>query len=350
MTTSYGGFTAIDDVHLEVGAGEFVALLGPSGSGKTTLLMSVAGFETPSGGRILVDGDDVTRLPPHRRGFGIVFQRYALFPHLSVARNVEYPLRMRGLPRAERRRAVREALDLVDLGPFAERRPHQLSGGQQQRVALARALVFRPPVLLMDEPLGALDRKLREQVQLEIRRLHRELGTTVLYVTHDQDEALVMADRIAVLKDGRIEQYDTPTGMYEAPASEFVAGFLGRTNVIAAKVVSGGPGRATVAVADRELPALVPADAEPPAPGAEVSLAVRPERIALADKPSDTSLPATVSEVIFSGATTSVVCETVGAQLAVELLSDGRTGRLQVGDTVHLSWGADAARLFPRRP
>jgi len=211
---AYGDSIAVEHVDLDVRAGELVTLLGPSGSGKTTLLMSIAGFAEPDTGCITLDGRDITTLAPHRRGIGVVFQQYALFPHLTIAENVAYPLAVRRVPPAQRKAAVTEALQLVRLEMLASRRPAQLSGGQQQRVALARALVFRPPVLLMDEPLGALDRKLRAEMQLEIRNIQRSLGITTVYVTHDQEEALVISDRIAVMHRGRIEQIDTPEFVY----------------------------------------------------------------------------------------------------------------------------------------
>ncbi len=236
----YGAHAALDRVSLEVEPGEFLTLLGPSGSGKTTLLMVLAGFTRPTSGRVLVGERDVTRLPPHQRDFGVVFQSYALFPHMTVAQNVAYPLRMRGRPRAEIARRVEEALALVRLDGMGERRPDQLSGGQRQRVALARAIVFEPRVLLMDEPLSALDKKLREAMQIEIRRLHERLGITTLYVTHDQREALTLSDRVAVIEGGRIRQLDPPRLLYEQPRSRFVAEFVGEATLLPIARVGGG--------------------------------------------------------------------------------------------------------------
>jgi ABC-type Fe3+/spermidine/putrescine transport system ATPase subunit len=227
LTRYYGETAAVREVSLAVGAGEFVTLLGPSGSGKTTTLMIVAGFVEPSAGDVRIGGRSVLGLPPHRRNLGVVFQSYALFPHMPVFDNVAFPLRMRRVDRTETRRRVAAALDMVQLGALAERRIHQLSGGQQQRVALARALVFEPPVLLMDEPLGALDRKLREQMQLEIKRLQRALGLTAIYVTHDQEEALLLSDRVAIMHEGAIHQVGAPAEVYERPATAFVADFVG---------------------------------------------------------------------------------------------------------------------------
>ena len=228
----YGGVTAVDRLSLEVASGEFVSLLGPSGSGKTTTLMMIAGFIIPSSGSILLDGKNITRLPPYRRNIGMVYQNYALFPHMTVGRNVAFPLRMRGVGRDEIARRVGRALELVQLKGLSERRPTELSGGQQQRVALARALVFEPPLLLMDEPLGALDKKLRQELQSEIKRIQRETRGTVIYVTHDQEEALSLSDRVVVLNHGRIEQVGPPGELYERPRTRFVAEFLGAANFL----------------------------------------------------------------------------------------------------------------------
>ena len=236
---SFGEVAALADVTLGVSAGEFVTILGPSGSGKTTLLKVIAGFETADLGRILVDGSDVTDLDPAQRNIGMVFQNYALFPHMSVARNVAYPLAMRRMARAEIAKRVAEALEMVELDGMAERLPKQLSGGQQQRVALARATVFQPRLLLLDEPFGALDRKLREQMQLEVRRLQRRLGLTTLFITHDQEEALVMSDRIAVMDKGRLQQVGLPHEIYEAPANPFIADFIGESNILTGVVEAG---------------------------------------------------------------------------------------------------------------
>jgi spermidine/putrescine ABC transporter ATP-binding subunit len=230
LRKSYGSVLAVRDVTIEVSPGEFLALLGPSGSGKTTLLMAVAGFDFPDSGQIEIGGEDVTWAAPHKRDLGMVFQRYTLFPHMSVLDNIAFPLRMRKVARAEREDRARAALKTVRLEGYGDRMPAQLSGGQQQRVALARAIVYNPKVLLMDEPLSALDKKLREEMQVEIKHLQRELGITVIFVTHDQTEALTMADRIAVLNFGELQQMGSPKELYERPASAFVAGFIGETN------------------------------------------------------------------------------------------------------------------------
>jgi putative spermidine/putrescine transport system ATP-binding protein len=252
IVKSYDGHArAVDDVSIDIARGEFVTLLGPSGSGKTTTLMMIAGFEAPTMGRIELEGRDLTRTKPYRRNIGIVFQNYALFPHMTVARNVAFPLRMRGVPQGEMRTRVADVLALVGLEAFADKHPRQLSGGQQQRVALARGLVFNPGVLLLDEPLGALDKNLREQMQVEIKRIHREVGITMVYVTHDQTEAMTMSDRVAVFKDGRLEQIGPPLDVYNRPATRFVGEFIGDSNFLS------GPG--------------------------DVDLLVRPERIRIVE-------------------------------------------------------------------
>ena len=232
LRKQFGDIVAVDDVDLEIARGEFFTMLGPSGSGKTTTLRLIAGFEMPDAGRVELAGRDVTGLPPYERDVNTVFQDYALFPHMTVAENVEYGLRVKGIGKREREQRAQQALELVDLGGHGSRRPIQLSGGQRQRVALARAIVNQPRVLLLDEPLGALDLKLRQQMQMELSNIQTELGITFIYVTHDQDEALTMSDRIAVFNDGRIEQVATPADLYEHPASEFVAGFVGTSNVV----------------------------------------------------------------------------------------------------------------------
>jgi putative spermidine/putrescine transport system ATP-binding protein len=242
VSKAFGDVIALADVSLGVAAGEFVTILGPSGSGKTTLLKVIAGFEAAETGSIRVDGSDVTDLDPALRNIGMVFQNYALFPHLSVARNVAYPLAMRGMAKGEIASRVADALEMVELGGMGERLPKQLSGGQQQRVALARATVFQPRLLLLDEPFGALDRKLRDQMQLEVRRLQRRLGLTTLFITHDQEEALIMSDRVAVMANGRLQQVGAPLEIYEAPANPFVADFIGESNIFSGTVEAGGEG------------------------------------------------------------------------------------------------------------
>ncbi len=238
LSRFYGSFTAVHDVNLQVSPGEFVTFLGPSGSGKSTTLMMIAGFTIPSQGDVRVDGRSIIAQPVHKRNIGMVFQNYALFPHLDVAGNVAFPLEMRNIPKAEIRERVARALRLVRLEDFGNRRPRQLSGGQQQRVALARALVFEPPILLLDEPLGALDAKLREEMKFELKQLHHKIGATILFVTHDQEEALTLSDRIVVFEEGGISQIGTPDELYNAPGNRFVADFIGETNLLSGPVDS----------------------------------------------------------------------------------------------------------------
>src|SRR5256886_3374586 len=247
---TYDGIARIvDKLDLDIMRGEFLTLLGPSGSGKTTTLMLLAGFETPTAGEILLEGKPLSRVPPYQRNIGMVFQNYALFPHMSVDENIGFPLSVRGVPAADIAKRVERALDMVQLGGFGKRRPGQLSGGQQQRIAVARALVFEPKLSLMDEPLGALDKQLREQMQLEIRRLHQRLGVTMVYVTHDQAEALTMSDRIAVFHRGKIQQLDTPEQMYEHPKNAFVARFIGENNRLGGTLEAVADGRCTIRIA-----------------------------------------------------------------------------------------------------
>ncbi|UFN48310.1 ABC transporter ATP-binding protein [Roseomonas sp. OT10] len=276
LTRRYGDFVAVQDVSLEVARGQFLTLLGPSGSGKTTILMMIAGFVEPTEGRIVLDGQDITGLPPEKRDFGMVFQGYALFPHMTVAENVAFPLLVRRLGRAERDAKVRAALDLVQLGRFAERRPSQLSGGQQQRVALARALVFDPALLLLDEPLSALDKKLRAELQDELKALHRRVGRTFINVTHDQEEALSLSDTIAILNHGHLVQQGAPGALYERPATRFVADFLGKSNFLTGTVEAAEAGTVALRVGGTRVLALGEAR-----PGETALLSLRPEKIAV---------------------------------------------------------------------
>ena len=279
LTRRYGSFVAVDDVSLEVGQGEFLTLLGPSGSGKTTILMAVAGFVAPSEGAVLLDGQDITPLPPEKRNFGMVFQGYALFPHMTVAENVSFPLRVRGMSRAERDQKVRGALDLVQLAAFADRLPKQLSGGQQQRVALARALVFDPNLLLLDEPLSALDKKLRAELQEELKALHRRIGRTFVNVTHDQEEALSLSDRIAILNHGKLVQAGAPGALYDRPRTRFVADFLGKSNFLEGVVRQAHPGGFMLEAGAAQLVVALPESEPSPATGARSLLSLRPEKI-----------------------------------------------------------------------
>jgi spermidine/putrescine ABC transporter ATP-binding subunit len=307
LTRWFGQLAALAELTLDVERGEFLTILGPSGSGKTTTLNLIAGFDYPTGGAIHLDGRPITWEPAYRRGIGMVFQNYALFPHMTVADNVAFPLRMRRVGALEVASRVGRALELVRLADLGARYPRQLSGGQQQRVALARAIVYEPSVLLMDEPLGALDRKLRGEMQFEIRRLHHELGTTVVYVTHDQDEALSMSDRIAVLRQGRLEQHASPRELYDRPATRFVAAFVGDANFLSATVVADGAGvAALVPTLNQRVPIRAARELKP---NDRVTISVRPEHIRLRPPPVDPGDPATlrVGETIFLG--DAVKCE-----------------------------------------
>lgn len=306
VTKTYGSFNALDRVTIDIGSGEFLTLLGPSGSGKTTLLMVLAGFTRATSGRVLVGGEDLTRVPPHKRDFGMVFQNYALFPHMNVFGNVAYPLRLRGASRAEIDKRVSRALDLVQLGTLGTRGIEELSGGQKQRIALARAIVFEPRVLLMDEPLSALDKNLREQMQIEIRALHENLGITTVYVTHDQREALTMSDRVVVVDAGRISQIDTPRAIYEHPANAFVADFIGESSLLPVSPVAGG-----YALAGQTLKTTT-------TPDKGAYLVVRPEKMEFAEpgmKDDYNLFSGTLRQVVYQG-------ETLLAQI---VLADGQT-------------------------
>lgn len=341
LTRRFGSVTAVDDVSLDVAAGEFIALLGPSGSGKSTVLMSLAGFDLPDAGQILIGGEDCTRLPPHRRNIGMVFQHYTLFPHLSVADNVAFPLRMRGIGRAERRRQAEAALDVVRLGGFGSRMPKQLSGGQQQRVALARAIVYRPRVLLMDEPLSALDKNLREEMQIEIKRLHSELGITIVFVTHDQGEALTMADRVAILKAGKVQQIAPARDLYERPANLFAAGFIGDMNMIS---VAWDGVAAHFGGSALELPPA--AAVSPVAPGAAM-LAVRPERVGIASADRPGAIAATVTDVIYGGAGTLVIAALTDGSPVRARAPSADLPPLSPGERIGLLIAREAALLYP---
>lgn len=336
-----GDVVAVHALTLAVRPGEFFSLLGPSGCGKTTTLRMIAGFEEPTTGRILLEGRDVTDVPPHRRDVNMVFQNYALFPHLTVWENVAFGPKRKKLPREEIRRRVGEALELVDLVGREKRRPDELSGGQQQRVALARALVNRPRALLLDEPLGALDLKLRQAMQLELKRIQREAGVTFVYVTHDQGEALTMSDRIAVMNAGRVEQLGTPREIYETPSTPFVAGFIGTSNVISAPLTRIDGALALLATpADERV--LVPLRVPVP-PGASISATVRPEKIRLSLHPPDDGgcrLLGVVREVVYLGtATQYVVATSVADQLVVYAQNDGTADLVPApGDRIWLWW------------
>ena len=336
----YGDLRAVDDLTLDVADGEFVVLLGPSGCGKTTTLRVVAGLVEPTSGTVWLGQHDVTRMPPWKRNAGLVFQSYALFPHLTVTENVAFGLEMRNIEPLERARRTRDALRLVRLAHMGERLPRQLSGGQQQRVALARALVFRPDVLLLDEPLSSLDAKLRQEVRVEIRELQRTLGLTTVMVTHDQEEALTMADRLVVMRDGAIRQVGTQRDLYERPADRFVAGFVGRASFIDGHFEAPGRFRTAGGVALR-------------CHGTEVgaaTLALRPERMSVATTARagmDNDVPGVVEFVSYLGAMVDVhVRISNHERVIVQVPSGGALAAVRVGEKVHVAWSAEQAIVF----
>jgi spermidine/putrescine transport system ATP-binding protein/putrescine transport system ATP-binding protein len=340
VSKRFGGIAAVDRVSLEIRRNEFFALLGPSGCGKTTLLRLLAGFERPSSGTILIDGQDLAGVPPNRRPVNMVFQSYAVFPHMSVEQNVAYGLRVDGLPRAETRRRVADALAMVRLGGFERRRPEQLSGGQRQRVALARALIKRPKMLLLDEPLSALDRKLREEMQLELVRLRREVGITFLIVTHDQEEALSMADRIAVMFDGRILQMAAPMELYEQPGCRRVADFIGTMNLFHGRVLATMDERLRIEVEGLGEIAL-PGDGRA---SGEVQLAIRPEKVRLSRQPPRDGLIAahgTIDQIAYFGDSSHVYVRTDGGlRITCNRANQSRVEEtpLTVGEPCWVSW------------
>jgi spermidine/putrescine ABC transporter ATP-binding subunit len=337
VSKSFGTVKAVDDLSLDIHGNEFYALLGASGSGKTTLLRMLAGFEAPTSGQILLAGKDVSNVPPNKRPVNLMFQSYALFPHMTVRANIAYGLEMEHLPKAEINARVDDILSVIELTAFANRKPDQLSGGQKQRVALARALVKRPQVLLLDEPLGALDKKLRGAMQLELKRLQHEVGITFIVVTHDQEEALVMADRIAILKDGKLLQSGTPRQVYEHPVNRFAADFIGVMNFF--------PGQAGPQGLRCEDGTLIAADA--PAYGSAMA-AVRPERIRLS--PGENSLSGTVTAVAYHGLDLQLHVQTTASPkpVIVRLTADiAEAQNVAQGDPVTLGWSAKDTRIFP---
>jgi len=339
LTKCFGDTTAVSTLSLDVAQGEFVSLLGPSGCGKTTTLQMIAGFEAPSEGRVVVNGRDITDTPANRRGIGIVFQSYALFPHMTVFQNVSFGLEMRGTARAEREGRVGEVLELVHLGAFARRYPRELSGGQQQRVALARALVINPELLLLDEPLSALDAKIREDMQIELRAIQRTVGTTTILVTHDQAEAMALSDRIAVMNQGRLVQVDVPYRTYEFPESVFVSGFLGKANLLPGEVVGEDGDELEVRVAPDRVFA-----APGPAPGQRVQLSLRPEKLVLVNA-GEGRLPGTVRARIFLGHHWVYQVDTPLGQWLVSRQNTGEEG-VPEGATVGVDWQTREVRVL----
>jgi len=333
---SFGSVVAVHNVDLEIRRGTIFSLLGPSGCGKTTTLRLIAGFERPDAGDVYIRGERVTPIPPYRRNFSMVFQSYALFPHLSVAENVAFGLRMRGMARSRRAEAVRDALALVKLDPLADRYPRQLSGGQQQRVALARAIVVKPAVLLLDEPLGALDKMLREEMQIELRSLQQRLGITAVFVTHDQEEALTLSDRVAVMRNGIIEQTGAPREIYDRPRTEFVAGFLGASNFIDGTVVAREGDTATVETSAGR--ASLRGDS---AIGQRVRIAIRPERLRM-ERFDGAGLPARVRDIVYRGPVTHFYLESAGGPL-ISYQQNAGANEWAVGDQVRCAWDPESA-------
>jgi putative spermidine/putrescine transport system ATP-binding protein len=330
-----GRVNVVEALDLDIARGEFLTLLGPSGSGKTTTLMMLAGFEAPTSGEIFLDGRSLASVPAHKRSMGMVFQNYALFPHMTVAENLAYPLRRRGVAKAEIAASIRRAVDMVKLTGLEERYPAQLSGGQQQRVAVARALIFQPALVLMDEPLGALDKNLREEMQLELKHLHAQLGTTVVYVTHDQSEALTMSDRVAVFHHGVVQQLDTPEAMYERPANSFVANFIGENNALPGRIEAREGEWARVRLETGEVVAALPVS---PAADGRTLVSIRPERLLLAGGDADGAnrIAARVVETIYFGDHVRLHVVAGGQKLMLKLKL-GAAASLAAGQEVALA-------------
>ena len=351
VTRRFGDFTAVDNVSIGIDAGEFFTLLGPSGCGKTTLLRMIAGFDLPDGGRVVLNGEDLAHRPPEQRPVRTVFQSYALFPHMTVEGNVAFPLRMAKTPAAEIPARIAAALEDVRLQGLGKRYPHELSGGQKQRVAIGRALVTHPTVLLLDEPLAALDAKLREEMQLELINLQKEVGITFVYVTHDQTEALALSHRIAVMNKGRVEQLDEPSRIYGFPRTRFVADFIGQCNLFSGPVTPGGDGIVTLTVPPLGEVRVATASKLPP--GRSGTLALRPEKIRIQTAaPGDTRdnhFPGTVADMLYLGDVTVYKVATPGGMRVEALLANSQSGSarfFEVGDAVELSWAIDAGHFI----
>ena len=348
---SYDGETlVVKDLSLSLPKGEFLTMLGPSGSGKTTCLMMLAGFETATHGEIRLAGRPINQVPPHKRGIGMVFQNYALFPHMTVGENLSFPLEVRGMSKSDRETRIKRALDMVQMGKFANRRPAQLSGGQQQRIALARALVFDPELVLMDEPLGALDKQLREHMQFEIKHLHERLGITVVYVTHDQGEALTMSDRVAVFNDGRIQQLAAPADLYERPENSFVAQFIGENNKLPGTIEELSGDKALVRLKTGELIDATPVNVRDR--GQQVLVSIRPERVEFKPEmmpPGAHMIGAEVCEVIYMGDILRARLKVAGsADFVMKMRNTIGQTRLEPGQQIKIGWHpADARALDP---
>jgi putative spermidine/putrescine transport system ATP-binding protein len=337
---TYGLTVALKPTDLRVAAGELMTILGPSGSGKTTLLQIICGLVEPTGGRLFIDGADHTHTPAHRRHIGVVFQNYALFPHLTVAENVSFPLQMRRIAARDLRTRVAAALDMVGLGALAARFPRELSGGQQQRVALARCFVYQPSLILMDEPLGALDRKLREAMQIEIKRLHRDTGATILFVTHDQEEALALSDRICLMNDGAVAQIGTPQDIYEQPRTSFVADFIGLSNTLRGRVAAT---RDRLVTPDGAF-AIPPQMRQHAAAGQDATLVVRPEHVEIGDEAPD-RVAGTVVETVYAGAETRLFVA-LGSGTVITVRRPAGARAIGLGETVFVFWAPHSARFL----
>ncbi|PVZ19675.1 MULTISPECIES: ABC transporter ATP-binding protein [unclassified Pseudomonas] len=351
LAKRYGDFVALANTDLEVAEGEFLTLLGPSGSGKTTLLTLVAGLAHPDEGEVMIGDNVVTFSAPHSRDIGVVFQNYALFPHMTVLENIAFPLKMRHVPDAQAQEQAMAALNMIKLPHIAQRYPKELSGGQQQRVALARCMVYRPAIILMDEPLGALDKKLREHMQLEIKRIHRELGTTIIYVTHDQEEAMTMSDRICLMNAGQIEQLGTPDELYFRPRTLFAADFLGESNLLPATVAAAGSEHAQVRVGSAQVNLNVAADPRLTV-GQPLHIMVRPQNVRLLRAaPADgQALAARVTDVMVTGSLTKVYLQAADSQLpvlAAAFATRAEGESYAIGDPAWLAWEAcDAVAII----
>jgi spermidine/putrescine transport system ATP-binding protein len=348
VTKRFGANTAVDNVSLDIHAGEFVALLGPSGCGKTTCLRMIAGFEQPDTGQVLISGRQVAGIPAHKRDVNTVFQNYSLFPHMTVLDNVAFGPRNKGLSKDAARSLAQDMLEIVRLGEFGPRKPQQMSGGQQQRVALARALVNRPNALLLDEPLAALDLKLRKSMQIELKRIQREVGITFIFVTHDQEEALTMSDRIAVMSQGKVEQVGTPEEIYNQPATVFVAGFIGSANLLPATVTEVGDTLISARIAGGAIVSS-PRNDRPFQVGQSVTVMLRPERIALddAEREGRVGIWTTVTNRIFHGSSSDVMVELPdGTELVADLEADDGLS-CYVGEKLWLSWASGSAWIMP---
>ncbi|MGH8925638.1 MAG: ABC transporter ATP-binding protein [Acidimicrobiia bacterium] len=340
----FGDHRAVDHINLSIKAGEFFSLLGPSGGGKTTTLRLIAGFERPDGGQVLIDGKNMADTPPHRRPVNTVFQSYALFPHLSVEENVAFGLRYQNTHKEEVSRRVEAALERVQMNGFQRRQPHHLSGGQQQRVALARSLILNPSVLLLDEPLGALDAKLRRALQVELKALQEDVGITFVYVTHDQEEALTMSDRLAVLSEGKIEQLGTPAAVYEEPASPYVADFLGLSNLMTGELVAHGGEDMMASVGSHQL--SVRGNGVAPGP---VKLCIRPERVLL-DQPCDNLLDGTIDRIVYMGSMLHVLVSVDHLGEIQAMVPNTGQSHLTRGQNVRVGLPADSLRLLETVP